>query len=413
MKTHELKIWPIHFQAHLDGRKRFEIRSTLDRSFDEGDTLHLREWDDTEDDGHYTGREMTVRVNLVHSGLGMQVGFVAMSIDPVGAFVIPDELELHAKALDNHSERLGKLNERVKRLESTNPALGEQYYPAGPISHGDSKWPAGSIAAEIDKLRSRLNHLAENFGKVIGSLAHVEKVRADRAESRVRALEEENSKLNVGCSLVAGLKRVGATTVHVIEGGNGWRLTSTDVSGNIAIDLEAWPHGMVADLKKYVRELEANDTKRCNREQELEAHLTAARRLIEKQKEELEQMTALADERAAEIMRLSHVGHSVVPVPASRLEELEKAEARVRKLEAQVAELEGVKMELQDEADGFAMRVPVEFEEKELPAPTQEQVESYARAVDRNSSRRERQVFAKIFRDGWAALAAKLKERQA
>lgn len=641
MKTHELKILPIHFQAHLDGRKRFEIRSTLDRFFDEGDTLHLREWDDTEDDGHYTGREMTVRVNLVHSGLGMAPGYVVMSIETVDerseaagapstsaagwymvwtdisaeeagkdplhdealfpwskgqinggektrrwgwkmysaqrhlygepvAFrrqklamipisygqarsnsVIHDhaELVLHAKALDNHAERLGKLNERVKRLESTNPALGEQYYPAGPISHGDSKWPAGSIAAEIDKLRSRLNHLAENFGKVIGSLAHVEKVRADRAESRVRALEEENSKLNVGCSLVAGLKRVGATTVHVLGGGNGWRLTSTDVSGNIAIDLEAWPHGTVADLKKYVRELEADDTKRCNREQELEVHLTAARRLIEKQKEELEQMTALADERAAEIMRLSHVGHSVVPVPASRLEELEKAEARVRELadmvgelevwkskaqdaferlnlakigdaidlqagdsiceaimpwiektkarvkdlendltkyeahwkpsctargngifefsflpgkafrmveldehgnpelprrlvdgemmqlsrgswngfldeqsklqarvrelEAQVAELEGVKMELQDKADGFAMRVPVEFEEKELPVLTQEQVEAYARTVDRSSTRRERQVFAKIFRDGWAALAAKFKERQA
>lgn len=43
---HELKIEPPYFQAVIDGRKTFEIRKN-DRGYNAGDTVLLREYDDT------------------------------------------------------------------------------------------------------------------------------------------------------------------------------------------------------------------------------------------------------------------------------------------------------------------------------------------------------------------------------
>jgi ASC-1-like (ASCH) protein len=45
MSEHTLKLWPQYFDAVADGRKRFEVRSTRDRTFAVGDVLVLREWD--------------------------------------------------------------------------------------------------------------------------------------------------------------------------------------------------------------------------------------------------------------------------------------------------------------------------------------------------------------------------------
>jgi hypothetical protein len=87
---HELKIWPEHFRAIVEGRKTFEVRSTEDRIFDEGDTLLLREYISDCDGDEYTGREMTVRVNFVHAGLGMKNGYVCMAISMVPSDPMPD-----------------------------------------------------------------------------------------------------------------------------------------------------------------------------------------------------------------------------------------------------------------------------------------------------------------------------------
>jgi Domain of unknown function (DUF3850) len=62
---HELKTWPVPFQAVLDGKKLYELRKN-DRGYRVGDILHLREWDpDTE---HYSGRSLRARVTYMTRG---------------------------------------------------------------------------------------------------------------------------------------------------------------------------------------------------------------------------------------------------------------------------------------------------------------------------------------------------------
>jgi uncharacterized protein YqfB (UPF0267 family) len=77
MKTHELKCWPEFFEPILTGEKTFELRDN-DRGFRAGDLLRLMEW--IKDDG-YTGREITVEITYILSGLPwLQAGYVAMAI---------------------------------------------------------------------------------------------------------------------------------------------------------------------------------------------------------------------------------------------------------------------------------------------------------------------------------------------
>ncbi len=53
MTIHELKAWPEYFAPLLDGRKTFEVRR-LDRNFQVGDRLRIREWSPMTQD--YTSR---------------------------------------------------------------------------------------------------------------------------------------------------------------------------------------------------------------------------------------------------------------------------------------------------------------------------------------------------------------------
>lgn len=77
--AHDLKTWPGEFQAVIDGRKKFEIRSNRDRWFCENDKLHLREWDA---DRGYTGRVTCVKVLYIISGQwGIPADLSVMSIE--------------------------------------------------------------------------------------------------------------------------------------------------------------------------------------------------------------------------------------------------------------------------------------------------------------------------------------------
>ncbi len=64
---HELKIWPVYFEAVLSGDKRFEIRNNTDRGFQKGDLVKLIEYDPKTipDYKKYTGRNLLVEIIYV------------------------------------------------------------------------------------------------------------------------------------------------------------------------------------------------------------------------------------------------------------------------------------------------------------------------------------------------------------
>jgi hypothetical protein len=93
--VHILKSWPAYFKPMVQGLKRFEWR-VFDRSFAEGDFLHLQEWDPTLNNGTggYTGADAWFRVTYLltpatGAAVGLPAGYCIMSVAPVGATAVP------------------------------------------------------------------------------------------------------------------------------------------------------------------------------------------------------------------------------------------------------------------------------------------------------------------------------------
>jgi hypothetical protein len=79
---HLLKINSRHLARILKGQKLFEIRFN-DRDYQVGDAIHFHVLDDNPDYMHGKfNPHCDWRINYVHSGLGMQEGYVALSIVP-------------------------------------------------------------------------------------------------------------------------------------------------------------------------------------------------------------------------------------------------------------------------------------------------------------------------------------------
>ncbi len=78
-KMHELKTWPIVFDALLLRAKTFEVRKD-DRGYAVGDKLVLKEW--SPDTKTYTGRTMRALITYLLPGgrFGIEAGYVCMSI---------------------------------------------------------------------------------------------------------------------------------------------------------------------------------------------------------------------------------------------------------------------------------------------------------------------------------------------
>ena len=77
---HELKTWPVYFQATWAGAKFFEIRKN-DRDFKINDEIVLKEFiPENGADGEYTGREIEGFIRYVTGDLCKE-GYVTFSFD--------------------------------------------------------------------------------------------------------------------------------------------------------------------------------------------------------------------------------------------------------------------------------------------------------------------------------------------
>lgn len=63
---HELKTLPVYFDATWNRTKNFEIRK-MDRLFEVGDVVLLREWEDE----IYTGRQIWAEIAYIYIGDGL------------------------------------------------------------------------------------------------------------------------------------------------------------------------------------------------------------------------------------------------------------------------------------------------------------------------------------------------------
>jgi hypothetical protein len=79
MPHHTLKAHPLFFEAVWDGRKRFEVRRN-DRDYQEGDILHIQEWDPVTK--LYSGRVVSALASYILSdfvGLSDQYCIISLS----------------------------------------------------------------------------------------------------------------------------------------------------------------------------------------------------------------------------------------------------------------------------------------------------------------------------------------------
>lgn len=79
---HQLKCFPVYYQAALDGTKPFELRK-MDRPYKIGDLLSLNEWDAGAE--QYTGRSTVYKITYLLEGgrLGIESGYCVMGLAPM------------------------------------------------------------------------------------------------------------------------------------------------------------------------------------------------------------------------------------------------------------------------------------------------------------------------------------------
>jgi hypothetical protein len=107
--VHDLKVWPMFFDALECNAKTFELRKH-DRPFSVGDTLLLREWSLVSKE--YTGRRVTRIVTYLMTNATMPSiapGYALMSVRPD---VLP---ESHGETAMQLKDYIKKLAENVRK----------------------------------------------------------------------------------------------------------------------------------------------------------------------------------------------------------------------------------------------------------------------------------------------------------
>jgi hypothetical protein len=79
---HQLKTWPVFFQAIREGRKTFEIREN-DRGFQVGDTVELIEYDPENPNGMpFSGRKIHASIAYL-TDFAQQQNYVVFSLKDI------------------------------------------------------------------------------------------------------------------------------------------------------------------------------------------------------------------------------------------------------------------------------------------------------------------------------------------
>lgn len=80
--VHTIKILEPYACAIAEGRKTFEVRLN-DRGYNCGDIVRFRVFDGGVEWKHHPLTGVTFRITYVHSGLGLQEGYVVFGIEKV------------------------------------------------------------------------------------------------------------------------------------------------------------------------------------------------------------------------------------------------------------------------------------------------------------------------------------------
>lgn len=133
-ETHELKTWPIYFEAIWDGRKTFELRRN-DRNYRTGDRLVLHEYDPERE--MYLGRVIIAAVTykMVGGVFGLDMDYCVMGLQIIGQ---TDEQAPTAETADKSKEsstspKVAAMSleaQKILRLSHPFPPEGGQRRPA-------------------------------------------------------------------------------------------------------------------------------------------------------------------------------------------------------------------------------------------------------------------------------------------